>query len=117
MTVRAIIASAGLLVLAGCGAAAGATPAGRSPGDASRVPYSLYTHCGIDYARINGHWYKASRPLSDGSGNPPSGWDNPYQQGTIQVISRVAAKFRDTAGHRVWFVLLPGVTRPPRICS
>src|ERR1017187_2403222 len=103
MTVRPIVALAGLLALAGCSAVAGTTPASRSPGDASPVPYSLYTHCGIGYARIDGHWYRASPPQSDGSGNPPSGWANPYQRGTIQVISRVEAKFRDTAGHHVWF--------------
>jgi len=77
----------------------------------------LYTHCGIGFARIGGHWYQASPPLSDGSGNPPDGWGNPYQQGTIQVISRTEATFRDGAGHQVRFVLRPGITTSPQICA
>jgi hypothetical protein len=113
-----LVRSAALLALAGCAAAAAGTPPSSSPPAGARsVPYSLYTHCGIGYARIGGHWYRASPPLSDGSGNPPGGWGNPYQEGTIQVTSRTEAKFSDTAGHHVRFVLQPGVTRPPQICS
>jgi hypothetical protein len=81
------------------------------------VPYSLYTHCGISEASIGGRWYQASPPLSDGNGNPPPGWDDPYQQGTIQVISSAEADFSDSAGHRVRFVLRPGATGPVRLCA
>jgi hypothetical protein len=118
MISRFLVRSAALLALAGCATAAGTPPfSSPPPAGAKSVPYSLYTHCGIGYARIGGHWYRARPPLSDGSGNPPSGWGNPYQKGTIQIASRTEAKFSDTAGHHVRFVLQPGVTRPPQICS
>lgn len=54
MQTRAVAAVAGMLVLAGCGnahQAAGNVPTGSPPASMSNaVPYSLYTHCGIDWA-------------------------------------------------------------------
>jgi hypothetical protein len=84
------------------------------------VPYDLYTHCGIDYTRVGNRYYVATPPLSDGSGNPPPGWGNPYQPGTMTVISPTQAVFTDNAGHRVVFTLVPsggpGRTTAP-VCS
>jgi len=84
------------------------------------VPYDLYTHCGIDYAQVGNRYYVATPPLSDGSGNPPPGWGNPYQPGTMTVISPTQVVFTDTAGHRVVFTLVPsggpGRTTAP-VCS
>jgi hypothetical protein len=74
------------------------------------VPYNLYTHCGIDYAQVGNRYYEATPPLSDGSGNPPPGWGNPYQAGTLTVISPTQAVFTDTAGHRVVFTLTPSAS-------
>jgi len=62
---------------------------------------------GIDYARVGNRYYEATPPLSDGSGNPPPGWGNPYQPGTMTVISPTQAVFTDKAGHRVVFTLVP----------
>ena len=84
-----------------------------------QLPYDLYTHCGIDYARVGNRYYEATPPLSDGSGNPPPGWGNPYQPGTLTVISPTQAVFTDKAGHRVVFTLVPsgpGRTVAP-VCS
>jgi hypothetical protein len=104
-------------VLVACGSASGpaaapaASSAGPKPAASSAgpkpVPYNLYTHCGIDYARVGNRYYEATPPLSDGSGNPPPGWGNPYQPGTLTVISPTKAVFTDTAGHRVVFTLVP----------
>ena len=84
------------------------------------VPYDLYTHCGIDYAQVGNRYYEATPPLSDGSGNPPPGWGNPYQPGTMTVLSPTQAVFTDKAGHRVVFTLVPsggpGRTTAP-VCS
>lgn len=80
------------------------------------VPYSLYTHCGIDEAKVAGRWYRASPPLSDGQGNPPPGWNNPMQDGQVRVVSPTEVEFRDDRGHHVRFTLQPGTT-PAKICS
>jgi hypothetical protein len=68
-----------------------------SPGTRSE-PYRLSTHCGIEWAKILGAFWKAARPLSDGHGNPPSGWGNPLQQGTLTFSGRGTAVFRSVAG-------------------
>jgi hypothetical protein len=114
-------------VLAGCESTPSPAAAPPSPTTAAArttapkpVPYDLYTHCGIDYARVGNRYYQATPPLSDGSGNPPPGWGNPYQSGTMTVISPNQVVFTDKAGHRVVFTLVPsggpGRTTAP-VCS
>jgi hypothetical protein len=95
------------------------SPAASKPsaGARSSYPYALYTHCGISEANIAGHWYAADTPLSDGNGNPPPGWGNPYQPGIITIRSATQADFTDGAGHHVAFTLRPAATGPLRICS
>ena len=63
----------------------------------SPQPYQLYTHCGIYEARIGNRYFEAVHPLSDGQGNPPPGWGNPYQQGTMTLLPPAGAVFRDRA--------------------
>jgi hypothetical protein len=113
-------------MLAGCGSTSSPAAPSSSTAAAARatapkpVPYNLYTHCGIDYAQVGNRYYEATPPLSDGSGNPPPGWGNPYQPGTMTVISPTQAVFTDKAGHRVVFTLVPsggpGRTTAP-VCS
>jgi hypothetical protein len=107
-------------LLAGCASAASpaAAPAAGTT-TPKPVPYNLYTHCGIDHAQAGDQYYEATPPLSDGSGNPPPGWGNPYQPGTMTVISATQAVFTDKASHRVVFTLVPsgpGRTTAP-VCS
>jgi hypothetical protein len=82
--------------------------------------YTLDTHCGVDEARIGDHYFEAVHPLRDKSGNPPPGWGNPSQSGTMTMVSPAEAVFTDHAGHRVVFRLRPGAksfrhecVRPP----
>jgi hypothetical protein len=110
-------------VLAACGSsparlARPARPSLASAGaNAAPQPYQLYTHCGIDEARIGNRYFQAVHPLSDGQGNPPPGWRNPYQPGTMTALSPTTVVFRDRAGHRVQFRLRPGATRFQHVCS
>jgi hypothetical protein len=83
----------------------------------SPQPYQLYTHCGIAEARIGNRYFEAVHPLSDGQGNPPPGWGNPYQQGTMTLLSPAEAVFRDDAGHQVQFRLRPGAITFEHLCS
>lgn len=48
--------------------------------------YTLMTHCGIEWARIGGSWWRTD-PLNDGNANPPGGWANPSQVGRIRMES------------------------------
>lgn len=79
------------------------------------MPYRLLTHCGIEWARIRGTFWKAGHRVSDGHGNPPAGWGNPYQAGTLSFSSRDTAVFTSGAG-RVTFHRTER-TRAPLVCS
>jgi hypothetical protein len=108
------------IVLAACGSGPAAqvtTPTAAAAAAGSPPPYRLYTHCGIDEARIGNRYFEAVHPLSDGQGNPPPGWGNPYQQGTMTLLSPAEAVFRDRAGHQVHFRLRPGATAFKHLCS
>ena len=95
----------------GNGSSATRLPAGKS------APYSLYTHCGVSEARVGSRYFVAVHPLSDGAGNPPAGWGNPYQAGTMTLVSATEAEFTDTVGHRVIFRARPGAKTFLRVCS
>jgi hypothetical protein len=112
------------MVFAACGSGPAAqvtAPAGPSTKAAAAVgsaqPYQLYTHCGIDEVRIGNRYFEAVHPLSDGQANPPPGWGNPYQQGTMTLLSPAGAVFRDSAGHQVQFRLRPGATAFKHVCA
>ena len=89
------------IVLAGCSQK---TPiaAPTSPAQSDQVQavvFDLYTHCGIDNFKAYGKYFaRIGGALSDGSGNPPDGWGNPIQRGTL-TLSGDTAVFRDKLGH------------------
>ncbi|GHG31297.1 hypothetical protein [Streptomyces zaomyceticus] len=94
-----------------------ATPSVRATPSPRVIPFELYTHCGIDEARIGSTYFEAETPLSDGSGNPPDGWGNPTQLGTMTLKSETEAVFTDDAGHEVKFRARPGARAFKHICA
>lgn len=79
---------------------------------------TLYTHCGIDELQFEDQWYeRVGGVLDDGSGNPPAGWDNPEQEGTIERVDVSTLVFTDGAGHREEFVLREGANGPKQTCD
>src|SRR5207253_9908191 len=65
--------------------------------------FSLYTHCGLDTPvalDFDGSFWGPTGPgpASDGSGNPPAGFDNPYDNGTIQLLSHDRAEYQSQSG-------------------
>jgi len=94
---------------------AGAAPA--ETGAGTPMPYELVTHCGIDEARIGTVYYEADHPLIVGAGNPPPGWSDPVQPGTMTVLDASRAVFRDDRGHEVFFHVRPGATGFRRLCD
>ena len=77
--------------------------------------YTLYTHCGIKWAKIRGTFWRARTPLSDGNGNPPPGWGNPYQAGTLEFVGPNTSVFRSPAG-QITLDRTPRTTTP-LVCS
>ena len=129
-SVGAIVSRTGdTLTLAGDGVRISYRNAGATPPELTRpalstslavrssAPYDLYTHCGIREALIDSRYYLASPVLADGSGNPPAGWGNPYDSGTMTVNPDKTADFHDAAGHRAHFVLRPRATTWLQLCA
>jgi hypothetical protein len=79
----------------------------------SPFAFDLYTHCGIDEAKIGEAFFEAEKPIQD----PADGFDNPYQKGTMTLQSPSRAVFKDDKGHVVYFRVRPGATEFKRICK
>jgi hypothetical protein len=77
--------------------------------------FDLYTHCGIRGTMIDGLWWEAVRQLDDGNGNPPKGWGNPTQSGTLTFYDDIAV-FATEQGLRARFTPTT-LTSPPFVCS
>ena len=88
-----------------------------APPNGEPVTFFFYTHCGVESARIGGHWWHAEKPLYGDGGEgvgPPAGWDNPYQEGLLTVESPRRAVF---TAEGIAVVLVPAATdRPVRLC-
>ena len=80
------------------------------------VPFDLMTHCGIDELKADGRYFqRVGGILDDGSHNPPPGWGNPSQHGTLTITANVAV-FRDKQGHVEKFKVRSGATGFLNIC-
>jgi hypothetical protein len=78
----------------------------------------LYTHCGVLYADFDGKNFYADPILDDGNGNPPNGWGNPYDNGTMTLKDQNTGLFMDGSGHCAWFSTHPRSGIPTiAICS
>lgn len=73
--------------------------------------YVLYTHCGIEWARIDGVWWQTT-PLNAGNANPPSGWGNPYDAGQLRVVDKSTAVYSGGPGVDVQFARTDIVEAP-----
>ncbi len=65
--------------------------------------FQLYTHCGLDWPQtmdFDGSFWDpiGPAPPSDGFGNPPAGFGNPIDCGTITLISPTLAQYRSSTG-------------------
>lgn len=66
-------------------------------------PISIYTHCGLDRTRIDfdGSFWDPVGETSDGQGNPPAGYANPYDRGTIRLLPDDSAEYTSSQGVRL----------------
>ncbi len=94
-----------LVVLAACGVLGvprHSVPPAPIPGAPDWERFKLYTHCGIDFGTIgfaNEHWEATGPgPLNDGSGNPPDGFGNPWDEGWIVRLGPNDARYVSSQG-------------------
>lgn len=66
-------------------------------------PIAIYSHCGLDRARFDfdGSFWMAIGETSDDAGNPPDGYDNPYDGGTIRLLPDGTAEYTSSGGVRL----------------
>lgn len=70
-----------------------------------RYSYDLYTHCGIRSANFDGRRWLADPILGDA--NPPPGWGNPIDPGTMELVSKDRALFLSHSGESAFFIPAP----------
>lgn len=73
-----------------------------------RYRFQLYTHCGLNWPVAvdfdRSYWDPVGPgPASDGSGNPPSSFGNPVDNGTITLKTRTLAEYRSDGGATMMF--------------
>jgi len=86
---------------------------GVEAGDA--YDYVLYTHCGVEWAPVDGVWWRTGR-LDDGNANPPEGWGNPFDAGKLTVESDDRATYTSDTGIEVEF-RRTDITEAPFSCE
>lgn len=101
-----VLLSFGVALLTGCESNEGVDVADVPYEDGVEVgreyTYVLTTHCGIEWARIDGAWWQTA-PLNDGNGNPPPGWDDQMERGTLRIESFGMAAFDGGPGAPIQF--------------
>lgn len=63
--------------------------------------FRLYTHCGLNYPTgpdFDGSFWDSTGAADDGSGNPPPGFGNPFDNGTMTLLSANLAEYRSSQG-------------------
>ncbi|MEV7097983.1 hypothetical protein AB0M80_34560 [Amycolatopsis sp. NPDC051045] len=94
-----------------------AAPPAPSPTPVTLPNFALLTHCGVDETKIGTTFYEAETPLIGPARSAPSGWDNPYQPGTMTLGPPDSAVFRDQLGHEVRFHVRPGAKEFKQLCD
>ena len=70
-----------------------------------RYQHVLYVHCGVRYADFEGRRWLADPIL--GESNPPPGWGNPSDPGTMELVAEDRAMFISHSGERAFFIPAP----------
>ena len=114
------------MVIAGCGSSsADDGPADLPSADQLRsAPYAegvdvdasysyvVDTHCGVEWALIDGDWW-TTEPLNDGNANPPPGWGNPAESGQMTIVNDDLATFEADNGMTIQFTRTDARDREP----
>jgi len=108
--VASLIGVAISVALAACGSTGGPARRVNAPGPSVSVrvgsssPYSLYTPLRACCLRPSTAKSSTQTPaLTDGQGNPPRGWGNPYDMGELTIRSTTTIDFHDASGHLAHF--------------
>ncbi len=92
---RAILGATTVVLglLAGCGGQDGQDTSSVSLPVQKSLSYELLTHCGIRWASFEGKRWITPFLGDRRTGSAPEGWDNPFQEGEMQLIGEGLAVF------------------------
>lgn len=64
------------------------------PSEGISYPFNLYDHCGINTISFGRRFWLAVDPPGAGAATAPQGWNNPYQQGFVTLLSPNGLRFK-----------------------
>lgn len=76
--------------------------------------YQLYTHCGVEWGRVDGVWWR-TQPLGIGTAAPPPGWGDPYDAGQLRLVDGATAVYSGGPGVDIEFERTD-LTEAPSLC-
>lgn len=80
--------------------------------------FHLYTHCGLGFGPdFDGSFWTPVDARFANNGNPPAGLGNPYDDGTIELLSHGLAEYRAASGQTYRFRRLPGHRAVRPLCA
>lgn len=71
----------------------GPAPEVEHPVVGESYPHNLFTHCGVTFAQFGQRLWKAFTPLVEEGVNAPRGWGNPFQAGTVTLLTMDRLRF------------------------
>jgi hypothetical protein len=84
-------------------------PASEPAEPGAAYAFELYTHCGLDHlVDFDASLWAVIGTADDGNGNPPEGFNNPFDEGTMTLVEGDVAEFRGQLGGVARFSRLPG---------
>lgn len=80
--------------------------------------FRLYTHCGLGYGPdFDGSFWTTADSTVATSDNPPAGLGDPYDRGTIELVSQDHADYEGASGKTFRLRRLPGHQVVRALCS
>ena len=73
-------------------------PSGQPAQIGIRYAVTVYTHCGLRHVDFDGSTWAIEGVLDDGSGNPPDGFGNPFDRGSVVLQSHDEGVYRSELG-------------------
>ena len=90
-----------------CGPGIVDLPCGPGVETGKAYSFTLYTHCGIHRAYFDGRHWIIDPVFSNDNINPPPGWGNPIDEGTMELAADDLARYTSESGMAAEFRPLP----------
>ena len=90
-----------------CGPEIAGLPCGPGVEIGKTYSFTLYTHCGVRRSYFDGRRWIVGPTLSNNDINPPPGWGNPTDEGTMELVAKNVARYTSRSGLVAEFRPLP----------